>query len=100
MQMWQMLDYLGPSGTGDPRFAMVASALGDSVIRVGGITADWVRYQVPAGDSGPASPPNESKASQPDVCSVCSILARVCRLSACSLSISLLVRAVLITAAL
>lgn len=41
-EMWQMFNYLDRMS--DPRFRAAASHLKGSVVRVGGITADWTRY--------------------------------------------------------
>jgi len=42
-EMWQMFGYLEAMAN-DPRYARAASSLAGSLVRVGGITADWTFY--------------------------------------------------------
>jgi hypothetical protein len=55
-EMWQMFNYL-PAMRDDARLAEAARPLAGSVVRVGGITADWTFYADFAAGSGAAAVP-------------------------------------------
>lgn len=50
-EMWGMMGYLG--ALNDTRYIKAAAAMNPAIVRVGGITADWVRYVI---DEAPATP--------------------------------------------
>ena len=65
-EMWKMMDLLPQLS--DSRLRRVASHLSPAVVRVGGITADWVRYTQSAGQPTPPPPPpaESSRAAHAD----------------------------------